>query len=496
MQAAFTAGLVAVVVAVFSTPPVKRLATWLGAVDAPGGRRVHATATPRMGGLAIAVAYGLAVGTAWALDLVPEATGNQARQLVAFAVGCLIIVVAGIVDDARGLGAKRKLMLQVAAAVVAWLGGCQIGPILNVPGVGEVDIGTVGSLVISICWVVGFVNAINLVDGLDGLAAGIVFLACVTNIAVAAVSGNALAAVLNAALAGAVLGFLYYNFNPATVFMGDTGSMFLGFALGTSALMYGRQKESTLVSLLVPIIALGLPFADVVLAMFRRMVARRSIFAADRGHIHHLLIDLGLTHRRAVLLLYGCSVLLCAGAVGVAFGREWQVGAAIVSAVFAIAGLFRFAGAFDEVVRIEQERRVISHDAVEPLRDVIADTVLRLDAAETLGEVRGALELVCQTNTLRGLRVESGQDAFLFSHGDGPFTRTPDFHRVLETAAGDIEFKAWTRTRDQRLRLATRVLLSVIADQTAQRLSALVGVERSGELGKVEPPSARAVRAG
>src|SRR6185369_2784512 len=163
--------------------------------------------------------------------------------------------------------------------------------------------------------------------------------ACLTNLIVALVDGNALAATINAALGAAVLGFLFYNFNPATIFMGDTGSMFLGFALGSAALLSGRQKESTLVSLLVPIVALGLPLTDTLLAMARRFLARRSIFSADREHLNHRLLDLGLTHRRTVLVLYGCSVMLCLAAVAAAFGKDWQVGAALVGAVLTLMGM-------------------------------------------------------------------------------------------------------------------------------------------------------------
>src|SRR5690606_39175313 len=151
------------------------------------------------------------------------------------------------------------------------------------------DIGPVFAYLVTIGWILAFTNAINLIDGLDGLAGGIVFFAALTNLIVAFMTGSAFAASVNAALAGAVLGFLFFNFNPAKIFMGDTGSLFSGYTLSAGALLSSGQKESTLAALLVPLIALGLPLTDTLLAMVRRMLARRSIFAADRSHLHHRL---------------------------------------------------------------------------------------------------------------------------------------------------------------------------------------------------------------
>lgn len=339
-------------VATALTPLVRAGALRVGAIDAPGERKINKRIIPRMGGIAIAAAYAVALGIVLntsLLDVPPLAE----KAFLGFIAGGFIIFLAGVYDDVRQLGAKRKLTAQLMAATAAWWGGARIYEVVNLPGLGAIDIGPVFAYLATVFWILAFTNAINLIDGLDGLAGGIVFFAALTNLIVAFMTGNVFAATVNAALAGAVLGFLFFNFNPAKIFMGDTGSLFLGYALSAGALLSGRQKESTLAALLVPFIALGLPLTDTLLAMVRRMIARRSIFAADRSHLHHRLLDLGLTHRRAVLVLYGCTMALSGLALLVAFGRDWQVGAALMASVVVLAGTVRVSGMFGRGVRPE-----------------------------------------------------------------------------------------------------------------------------------------------
>jgi UDP-GlcNAc:undecaprenyl-phosphate GlcNAc-1-phosphate transferase len=391
MIAGLFAGIAAILIAAMLTPIVRRFAVAVGAVDVPGGRRIHVTATPRLGGVAIVVAYltaVLATLSAWAVQ-------NHAdgwKPLGAFLGAGILIALAGALDDIRALGAKKKLFVQCVAASIAWAGGVRIVSTLAVPGFGHVEIGTPLSYVATLVWIVAFINAINLIDGLDGLAGGVAFFAAVTNLVVAVVTGNWLAAILNAALGGAVLGFLFYNFNPATIFMGDTGSMFLGYALGAAALMSGGQKESTVVSLLVPVIALGVPFTDTLLATVRRVLAKRSIFAADREHLHHRLLDLGLTHRRVVLILYACSLLLCVAALAAALGRSWQVGAAITGAVLTLVGVTRFAGYFEVMLLRRQQRSAALAASADALRRSLPSMVLKTETASSAAMVWAALE--------------------------------------------------------------------------------------------------------
>jgi UDP-GlcNAc:undecaprenyl-phosphate GlcNAc-1-phosphate transferase len=401
MNAGLIAGIVAMVVAALLTPIVRRVALAIGAVDAPGGRRVHAMITPRLGGVAIVIAYLFAVVACVALGLLNEAVWDWPALWVFLGAGVLIAL-AGIVDDVRSLGAKRKLFSQCVVATVAWVGGARVATSVFLPGIGPVVIGPELSYVLTLVWIVAFINAINLIDGLDGLAGGVVFFATVTNLVVALTTGNTLAAVLNAALSGAVLGFLFYNFNPATIFMGDTGSMFLGYSLGTAALMSGRQKESTIASLLVPVIALGLPITDTLLAMMRRVAARRSVFAADRQHLHHRLLDLGLTHRRAVLIMYACSIVLCMAALAAALGRNWQVGAAITGAVLTLIGVVRFAGYFEVLLHKRQQRANLLRGPTDLLRRAVPPLILRAGSANSVSEVWAALESV----------LEAGQFAY------------------------------------------------------------------------------------
>jgi UDP-GlcNAc:undecaprenyl-phosphate GlcNAc-1-phosphate transferase len=344
-----------------------------------------------MGGVAIVAAYVVAIFVALSVGHGHGIVRNRA-MLWSFLVAGGLIAVVGAVDDIRALGAKRKLFWQTAVATIAWTGGVRIASKIFVPGLGYLFIGEPLSYLATVVWILAFINAINLIDGLDGLAGGVVFFATTTNVVVAIVTGNLLAAILNASLGGAVLGFLFYNFNPATIFMGDTGSMFLGYALGSAALITGTQKESTLVSLLVPVIALGLPFTDTLLATMRRVAARRSIFSADREHLHHRLLDLGLTHRRAVLIMYCCTSLLCLAALAAALGRSWQVGAAIGGAVLALVGMTRFAGYFEMLLLKRRERADLLKGPTEAMRRTLPSLILSAESSNSASGVWAALE--------------------------------------------------------------------------------------------------------
>lgn len=385
------AGVAAMLAATGLTPVARKVARAVGAVDAPGARRMHDRTIPRMGGLAIALAYAGAVGLVVATEVLTISSAALPGVL-GFAAGAVLIFFVGLFDDVRSLGAKKKLLGQVAAATLAWLGGARVYEVVNVPGLGAIDLGPVVAYLATLVWILAFTNAINLIDGLDGLAGGVVFFAAVTNIIVALITDNSLALGLNAALAGSVLGFLFYNFNPARIFMGDTGSLFLGYALGASALLSSRQKESTLASLLVPIIALGVPLTDTILAMFRRVLERRSIFSADRKHLHHRLLDSGLTHRRAVLALYACSVALSGIAVLAAFGKDWQLGASILAAILVLLGIIRFSHYFEGVLGSRGRGRAYAEAAVavrRALREFGAAAPTAPDAPAVLSLAQG-----------------------------------------------------------------------------------------------------------
>jgi UDP-GlcNAc:undecaprenyl-phosphate GlcNAc-1-phosphate transferase len=332
------------------TPLVRRIALAAGAVDAPGARRVHARRVPRMGGIAIVIGFFLPLAV---LLLLRTHAGliffSVGKTTVGLLLGSLCVVTIGLLDDVRGVGAKNKLLVQIAAAVIAYACGMRIEDV-ELPFVGIFHLGLL-SLPATVVWIVGIVNAINLIDGLDGLAAGVAFFACLTNFAIASLTGNVFILLVTASLGGALVGCLFHNFYPARIFMGDSGSMFLGFMLGAASLLgAGTQKSPTLIAIIVPVLALGLPILDTLLAIARRFFARRSIFAADRGHIHHRLLDIGLTHRRAVLALYLLSITFTALALMVYFGRSWEIGAALFAVTALLAGVVRFVGSFNSTL--------------------------------------------------------------------------------------------------------------------------------------------------
>ncbi|MBK8995837.1 MAG: undecaprenyl/decaprenyl-phosphate alpha-N-acetylglucosaminyl 1-phosphate transferase [Myxococcales bacterium] len=296
MRSYVAAFLVAMVVGAVLTPLVRLVALRLGAVAVPGGRHVHRAPVPRLGGISIAVALCAPLVALFLVDsTVAMGFRHAARLLVGMVIGATALCVVGVIDDTKGVRAPVKLGVQVAAAVVAYYSGFRIEAV-HLPVGGALSMG-VFALPITVLWV-GITNAVNLIDGLDGLAAGVVFFAAVTNFVVAYISDSIFVAVLMAAMMGSLIGFLFYNFNPARIFMGDSGSYFLGFVLATSSLAGASQKTSTTVSLLVPVVALGVPIFDTLFSMVRRVLERRPVFSPDRGHIHHRLLDLGITHRR------------------------------------------------------------------------------------------------------------------------------------------------------------------------------------------------------
>lgn len=340
MTSAVTALILSFVVTTLATPIVCSWANSVGAVDQPGGRRIHVRITPRLGGIAVMLGFFVPLALfAFVQTGAMEGFLRERHLVFGLVLGSVVVGTVGVVDDIRGVGPWPKLFAQAVAGTIAYSSGYCIKAI-NLPFFGDIDMGPL-ALLVTVFWFLAITNAINLIDGLDGLAAGITFFATLTNFAIAKVNGSSVAVLLSAALGGSLLGFLRHNFNPATIFLGDSGSMFLGFCLAATSLAGGMTKSSTAVALLAPIIALGVPLLDTFLTMIRRTLARQSIFAADRGHIHHRLLDLGFTHRRVVVLLYFFSILLALSAIAIAFGRSWNVGLALVAVGAALFALVR-----------------------------------------------------------------------------------------------------------------------------------------------------------
>ena len=297
----------ALLISFIATPVVKSIAQMVGAVDVPkDNRRMHNHPIPRMGGLAIFLGFLLST-----LIFVPMSSSMRGMLL-----GGVIIVILGIFDDIYALPALPKLLVQIAAALVAVLHGNVIQVLSNPNIFSENPYWTLGSLAVplSVIWIVAITNAVNLIDGLDGLAVGVATISSLTMLVIAMLVSENVVALMMAALAGGCIGFMPYNLNPAKIFMGDTGSTFLGFVLATVSIQ-GLFKFYTIISFAVPFLMLGLPLFDTCFAILRRLAKGQSPMAPDRSHVHHRLIDMGFNQKQAVAILYVISAILGLSAV-------------------------------------------------------------------------------------------------------------------------------------------------------------------------------------
>ena len=340
--------------ALLLTPLVKRLAISFDVVDKPGTRKIHVNTIPRMGGLAIF--GGIAVSLAF------FAIFNHSDFLDLFfskgyfniLVGSIIMMVLGIIDDKKGLNAKVKFCVQFAVAIYVVSQGLRVEQITN--PFGEPFRLGFWSYPVTVLWIVGITNAINLSDGLDGLASGISLIVSVTMFAISLNSGILGMVVMSAALTGALLGFLKYNFNPAQIFMGDTGSLLLGFLLATLSIK-GALVSSTTASILIPFIALGLPIFDTLFAFLRRIITGKNPFSADKEHVHHRLLSFGLNQKQTVTILYITCILFC----GIAFAltaaqNEMAASLLLIFGVIIYTGIRRLGYIETILVRLKHER--------------------------------------------------------------------------------------------------------------------------------------------
>ena len=318
----------ALLISFIATPFVKSIAQMVGAVDVPkDNRRMHTHPIPRMGGLAIFLGFLLS-----ALIFIP-----MSQPLRGMLLGSVIIVILGIFDDIYALPAMPKLIVQIAAALVAVLHGNVIQVLSNPNVFSENPYWTLGKLAIplSVIWIVAITNAVNLIDGLDGLAVGVSTISSMTMLVIAMLVSENAVALMMAALAGGCIGFMPYNLNPAKIFMGDVGSQFLGFVLACVSIM-GLFKMHTVITFIVPLLAMFIPLMDTVAAFFRRIIHRQSPFHADRGHIHHRLLAMGLNQKQTVAVLYGISAVM--GLIAVLFtGRSNLERTICVVAAFVIS---------------------------------------------------------------------------------------------------------------------------------------------------------------
>ena len=324
---------VAFFIAFGTTPIVKVFAQKVGAMDDPGeARRIHTHPIPRMGGLAIFLGFLISV----------LLFAEISKPVQGILIGCVIIVAAGVLDDIINLRWWIKLVAQFAAAITAVAHGVMIEGIMN-PNVFAAEntllIGYL-SIPVTIIWIVGVTNAVNLIDGLDGLACGVSAISSVTMLTVALMVAEPNFALLLAALAGGCLGFIPYNLNPAKIFMGDTGALLLGYVLATVSIL-GLFKFYAVMTFLVPLMALALPLFDTLFAIVRRLLKGQSPMTPDRGHLHHRLIDHGLSQKQAVAVLYSLSAIMGLTAVVICTTGKLRLILLVIELAIAVAvGIF------------------------------------------------------------------------------------------------------------------------------------------------------------
>ncbi len=310
--------LCAAILALAITPLVKRLAQKVGAMDIPKDeRRMHKVPIPRMGGLAIFIAFMVSTLLFTKID-------TQMRGIL---IGAIMIVILGVMDDIMTLKALPKFAVQIVAAVLVVLHGCRIEHFMGF------QLADWLSYPVSVIWIVAITNAVNFIDGLDGLAAGVSAISAGAMLVVALLVADFPSAIMLAAIVGSCAGFIPYNFNPAKIFMGDTGSTFLGFMLSTISI-YGLFKMYAIISFAVPFLVLGLPIFDICFAVIRRVSKGQSPMHPDRGHVHHRLIDMGFSQKQAVAIAYMLSAILGMAAVVLTNDGEMRalffIGAVIV----------------------------------------------------------------------------------------------------------------------------------------------------------------------
>jgi len=367
----------ALFVAAAMTPFLIEMARKRGLLDRGNARKVHKRPTPRIGGVAIVAGFFAPLIALRFVDGPVQSLYAMHPNLWTM-LGCAAAIAAlGLYDDLRGASAKQKLFVQIIVAIaLVSVHGYRIEH-LQIPFGGKLPVGMLAAP-LSVLWIVGIVNAMNLIDGLDGLAGGVAVIVVVMNLVIGIVHGDVMTILLTTALSGAVIGFLFYNLNPAQIFMGDTGSMFLGFVLAAVSLRTSH-KSSTAWALLVPVVALGLPIADTILAFLRRALRGQSPFHPDREHIHHRLLDMGLTHRQAVLALYGTCVCLASAALLLSFSSS-RTNAIILVALGALATYaIRRLGVFGH-------RQAPAEPGAE-VRAAIAEISNRLQRANHVSEV-------------------------------------------------------------------------------------------------------------
>ncbi|MEB3312609.1 MAG: MraY family glycosyltransferase [Cyanobacteriota bacterium] len=316
----FLAFMIAASVVLITTPLVRQLGLQSGRVDMPGGRKVHQRPMVRLGGVSIFLGTLVALLAVWITGGFINSSGQplappEEFQIWGVTLGGLAFFLIGLADDLIGLSPISRLIMQSAVAAIAWQAGVSIS-FLTIPFYGLVSLPDLVSLPITVIWLVGMANAINWIDGLDGLAAGVSGIAATIMLVVCLFMDQPAAALIAAALAGGALGFLRYNFNPANIFMGDGGAYFMGFTLAAVGVI-GLVKTVTTAAVLLPYLILAVPILDMSAVILDRLRSGKSPFVADKRHLHHRLLNAGLSHRVTVVFIY--ILTLWVGSLALAF---------------------------------------------------------------------------------------------------------------------------------------------------------------------------------
>jgi UDP-GlcNAc:undecaprenyl-phosphate/decaprenyl-phosphate GlcNAc-1-phosphate transferase len=305
----FTLFLIATIASLVTTPLIRRLCQRYKLLDVPlDGRRIHRTAVPRLGGIALYISCLFALSLLWFWDnLLTQTLSGMKSEILTLLIPATLVLLLGAYDDLRGANAVVKFIGLGLIATLFYAMGGRIDA-LSIPLFGSVHLPVLVSFIVTVVWLVGIANAFNLIDGLDGLASGAALFASLVILGVSVSQDRPLTIVVALVLCGALAGFLRYNFNPASIFLGDSGSLFTGFLLAALSVL-GTQKATTAVAIVVPILAFGFPVVDTTMTMGRRLLSRKPVFQGDTEHIHHMLLARGWSQRRAALVLYGVCLL-------------------------------------------------------------------------------------------------------------------------------------------------------------------------------------------
>lgn len=473
--------LVSLMVALVLTVVVRNRALAWGWVDqANSSRKVHVRPIPRLGGIAIVAGFFAPLCALFATDSGVGYLFRWHQELVwGLFCGGAAIALLGLYDDLRGAGARLKFTVQVGVAIALYLLGFRVELIANPFGM-QLSLGVL-SLPFTLLWIVGVVNAMNLIDGLDGLAGGVAFFGVGTNFILSLVRGDVVMCLLMAALAGAILGFLIFNFNPASIFMGDTGSMFLGFVLAAVSLKTST-KSGTAVAMLVPVMALGLPIMDTLLAMIRRSMLGRPMFSADKEHIHHRLMSrLVLSHRSAVLVLYGLCGLFTLTALGLNFANSAQSAMLLVGMGVVIFVLMRKLGYLDldRAGAVGEARRKNIR-----LRSLVKDLSRAIRGAQSLQALWDAVRPLAEALDVARLELRLQHQRDGLTDGVVFETQRPAGSALpldmrIEVKEGEVAL-GWLNLswRDGRLALSRdeELALELVADAVAERAAGLMAL--------------------